>query len=108
MISVLYVPCAQLEEAQKLAQGLLEQQLIACANVWKGVAHYRWEGKVQSNEEAYMLIKTNSDALIRTKQYIQRNHSYDCPAMIELDVNDVNAAFAGWVNQQVGPSTDLR
>lgn len=60
--SVLYVTVPSAEVANKLASGLLEAKLIACANIVPGVTSmYRWEGKIQTDQEQLMMVRRGAD-----------------------------------------------
>jgi periplasmic divalent cation tolerance protein len=93
------------EEAEKIAQALVERRLAACVNI-VGPIHsvYRWQGKVENAPEHLLLIKTTAgqfDAVART---IRELHSYDLPECIELAIEGGSAEYLEWVEQSVvGP-----
>src|SRR5262245_13494172 len=46
-------------DAEKVARTLLEERLIACANLLKGVSSfYWWEGKIENSAETLLVLKT--------------------------------------------------
>ena len=52
-LSLFYVPCASFEEARGIGQSLLDDGLIACANIIPSMTSlYVWEGKREEATEA--------------------------------------------------------
>ena len=57
--SVILVTAKDKKEATKIAQGLLEAKLIACANIIEGVQSlFWWQGKIDSSKEVLLVLKT--------------------------------------------------
>jgi periplasmic divalent cation tolerance protein len=53
------VTTASKEEAEKIAQRLLEDKLIACANIIGPVtSHFHWLGKIDCAEECLVVMKS--------------------------------------------------
>ena len=56
---VILVTAKDKKEAAKIAQGLLEAKLIACANIIDGVQSlFWWQGKIDSSKEVLLVLKT--------------------------------------------------
>ncbi len=58
---LLIVLCTVPEQAnaERLAEGLVEERLAACVNAIPGLkSFYRWQGKVETDSEIQLLIKT--------------------------------------------------
>jgi len=86
------------EQATALAHQLLNEHLIACSTVIPAAAsHYRWGGKVTSETEAVLMIKTTSTLVERLKARILELHPYDIPEFIVLEASDVAEAYAAWI-----------
>ena len=57
---VILITAKDKKEAVKIAQGLLEAKLIACANIIDGVQSlFWWQGKIDSSKEVLLVLKTN-------------------------------------------------
>jgi len=98
MIFMLYVPCGNRQEAEKIAHHLLEEKLIACANILDGAESiYFWQGKLEQTRESILLIKSLPEFKEKLQKRIEELHSYSCPAIIQLQVASVNQAYADWV-----------
>jgi periplasmic divalent cation tolerance protein len=89
--------------AEDLAERLLEERLVACANVLPGARSiYRWEGEVRRDEEALVILKTTRRALPRLRERFPALHPYDVPELIALDVVDGAEAYLEWVRMETG------
>lgn len=95
---LVYVTCASFVEAKNIAKHLLEKKLIACANVFKEVSSfYEWQGQMQESSEAVVILKTEQGNFKELQLQIQKIHSYECPCILELEVSNLNTAFANFI-----------
>lgn len=63
-IRLVLTTCANPEEARRLARTLVEEQLAACVTIVPAIESiYRWQGKIESSAETFLLIKTGLDQL---------------------------------------------
>jgi periplasmic divalent cation tolerance protein len=91
-----------LEAAREISRTLVEERLAACVNLTTGVESiYRWEGKLESAQEALTIIKTTPDAYPRLEARLQILHPYDVPEIIALPVEKASRAYACWVGEAV-------
>jgi len=85
-------------EAEKIARTLVEERLIACANILSPVRSiYRWEGKVQDDHEWLLIIKTQQVHFAAVEARVRSLHSYQVPEVIALSVVDGSERYLGWV-----------
>lgn len=97
----LYVTAANRQEAQIIARTLVEERLVACANILGDIeSFYRWEGAVQNDAEVALILKTRSVKVNAVTQRIKALHSYDCPCVVALDIQGGNPAFIDWIVQE--------
>ncbi len=84
--------------AESLACSLVEERVAACVNVLPGVTSiYRWDGALQRELEALLIIKTSSDSLPRLMRRLRALHPYDVPEIVALDASHVDPAYARWI-----------
>jgi periplasmic divalent cation tolerance protein len=95
------------EAAARIARQLVEERLIACANLVPGVTSvYRWEGEVQTEDEVLMILKTREGVLERLVERLQEIHPYQVPEMVCLPPDFTAAPYARWVIAETGgPAT---
>ncbi|MBT3534431.1 MAG: divalent-cation tolerance protein CutA [Rhodospirillaceae bacterium] len=100
---LLYMTCANVEEAKTIARTLVEERLIACANILGPMTSvYRWEGEVAEDEEIAVLLKTHRDKTASVTKRIKAMHSNDLPCVIGLPIQDGNPEFLTWLTDEVG------
>ena len=90
------------EEAEEIANVLVKEMLAACVNVLPGVTSvYRWEGKVQHDQEWLLVAKTARQVLDALVRRVQALHSYDLPEVVALPVVGGNQAYLHWIDGEV-------
>lgn len=98
----IYCPFPSMEEAEKAAQVLLDEKLIACANILPpGRSLYVWDEKVQKESETFVFFKTSIETASGTIRRIEELHPYEVPAIIQFEAK-ANEAFADWINDSLG------
>ncbi len=99
-----YITCSSAEEAKQLARKLLEERLIACANISGGVTSmYWWEGAVQEDEEWVLVAKTQRVLFGAVNQRVAQLHSYETPCVIALPIQQGNPAYLSWLAGETQP-----
>jgi periplasmic divalent cation tolerance protein len=90
------------DEAKKLAEALVQEKLAACVNILPAVhSVYFWEGAIQKESEALLIIKTTKAKLKSLEGYLQRNHPYSVPEFVVIDPEHAGKKYAGWVETTV-------
>src|SRR5512139_2849116 len=86
------------ERAAEIARTLVEERLAACGNVVPGIRSiYRWEGKVQDDAEALLLLKTTRARFDALRERVLALHPYDVPEVIALPVEDGTERYLAWI-----------
>jgi periplasmic divalent cation tolerance protein len=97
-IFTLYSTFPTRDEAISIVSALLEKRLIACANIIDGATSlYRWEGKMQQEQEVLMLAKTSYDKLEAAIESIKALHSYELPCIVAYPITNGFQPFMQWV-----------
>lgn len=101
---VVLVTCATLEEARKIARGVVEKRLAACVNI---VAHavesfYTWEGKLENSSEYLLIMKTSEERVGELQKEVLSLHSYDTPEFIVLPIVAGSEAYLKWLGESTG------
>ena len=102
MYIVIFVTTKDVKQAQKIANGLLQDKLIACANIVGGVRSlFWWEGKVDSAKEALLILKTKKSLFKKAAARVRALHSYQTPEIIALPIIEGNEDYLKWISASV-------
>jgi periplasmic divalent cation tolerance protein len=90
------------DEAQSIAQRLLERKLVACANLVAGVQSlFWWQGKIDNATEVLMVLKTRRELLDEVTQTVRETHSSEVCEVIALPIVGGNPAYLRWIDESV-------
>lgn len=92
------------EDADRLARALVERRLAACVNVVPGVRSiYRWQGRVEEDEERLLVIKTRRDRFDALRETLVALHPYELPEAVVIPIETGHAAYLAWLDESVTP-----
>lgn len=85
-------------EAEDLARLIIDAKLAACVQILPQMTSvYFWEGKVQTEPEHLLLIKTLEEKFDALSEFIKKNHSYDVPEIVAIDAEKVSGGYLKWM-----------
>jgi periplasmic divalent cation tolerance protein len=104
-VIAVHITCRTRAEARRIAEVLLREQLIACANIHPVYSLFRWEGKTRRTTEAAIVAKSLLRKAAQLIRRVREIHSYELPA-ITYRVVSGDRRFLNWVetqtNRQIG------
>lgn len=110
-VAVIYSPFGSREAAVTAAHVLIEERLLACANVLPGMTSlYHWQGAVQTGTEALLIGKTRAALVAPAMTRLRELHPYDVPCITSWPVAACDRDYAKWVRDstQTSPGRDDR
>ncbi len=104
-VRVVLMTALDAETAQRVARTLVDERLIACANVLPGVTSiYRWAGAVHTDAECLVVMKTRETLVPRLLERATALHPYDVPELLSLPVAEGLPAYCRWVLDETAES----
>lgn len=91
--------------AARLAHDVVERRLAACVNLLPGVrSFYRWEGRIEDDQECTLVMKTLPECLPALREYILTHHPYKLPEIVVVAVDEKlsHPAYLAWVHAECG------
>ncbi len=86
------------ETAAQIARTVVEEKLAACGNIIPAIRSiYRWEGKMQDESEALLLLKAPRKRVLELCDRIVALHPSDVPEAIALPVEAGHDAYVDWI-----------
>jgi periplasmic divalent cation tolerance protein len=74
-------------------------------NVIAGVvSRYRWQGRLERDEESLLLIKCDESRVEPLIAALGELHPYDVPELLSLPVEKGNPAYVEWVRRESSDS----
>lgn len=99
-----YVTCPDRESAQTIAAALVEHHEAACVNIVPGLASvYRWQGRVETDAELLLLIKTTAARLEAVQARVHALHPDDVPEFVAVRLCAGSTAYLDWLDAQTRP-----
>jgi len=98
--SVILVFCTASTEkdAIETAHAPVEREEAACVNVVPMIRSvYRWKGKIASENEHLMIVKTTQPLLEDVKKTVKELHSYELPEILAVSVDDGDKNALNWI-----------
>src|SRR5215510_16111364 len=90
------------DEAAKIADSLVAEQLAACVNIVDSIESvYRWEGKIVRDAEALMVIKTTDERYGDLERRVKELHSYSTPEVIAMKIERGSSEYLAWSGESV-------
>lgn len=87
--------------ARQLADELVEQRLAACTQISSPIkSAYRWEGKIQHEQEWQIFAKCRSEQWEAVCALIKKLHSYSVPEIIALPITAGHPDYLKWIDDE--------
>lgn len=96
--ALVWCPFPDRAAAAAAANCLLDEGLIACANMLPGmISLFKWNGERGEAEETGVLLKTNAAMLNRAIARLADMHPYDEPAILGWRCDAAAPGTAAWL-----------
>jgi periplasmic divalent cation tolerance protein len=100
---IVMVTTANKQEAENIAQRLLKERLIACANIIGPVSSlFHWAGKIEKAEEYLIFMKSREDLFEKLAETVKALHSYEVPEILVLPIVEGSRAYLDWLGSCLG------
>lgn len=104
-IVVAYVTCPDDDTARTIAHALVEAGEAACVNIVPGLRSvYRWRGKIETDDEQLLLIKTTAARLDDVRERVLGLHPDELPEIIAVPVTHGLPGYMDWVRSETQAS----
>jgi periplasmic divalent cation tolerance protein len=90
------------EDAERIANLLLERRLVACAQISAPITSiYRWREKLTTATELLLTMKTLPQHFAAVEEVLLQEHPYQIPEIIGQEIPAVSDSYSRWVQQEV-------
>jgi periplasmic divalent cation tolerance protein len=96
------------DQANLIARELIARRQAACVNAVPGVrSTYRWKGKICTDGELMLVVKTLAGEFDGVAATIRELHSYELPEILSFPVERGDEAFLDWIAASVDKDADF-
>ena len=83
-----------------MASILVTERLAACVNVLPEMdSLYRWKGRVESDRERQLIIKTTAGRVSALQARVRELHEYEVPEFIVVPIVGGSQAYLNWIRE---------
>jgi periplasmic divalent cation tolerance protein len=100
---LIYITAGNMENASEIARELFSKRLAACVNMFPVSSIYRWNEKIEEDNEIAMFVKTDSSRFEEIIKLVKSLHTYEMPA-IEFWGIEGEQEYLDWIH--VNSSTE--
>lgn len=94
--------CPNEQVAKTIAQQLVQEKLAACVNIAPNLLSvYRWDNKIQCDNEVQLFIKTSSEKFTLLNARINELHPYDVVEVIVLNIQQGDKHYLNWITKSL-------
>lgn len=91
------VTCGSADEAHRIMKAMVERRLAACGQTWPIRSCYRWAGKVVTDEEHVLLLKSVDSHFAAVCDLIRSMHTYDLPSIVMIPLEGHGPGYLEWL-----------
>ena len=106
MFTIIYITHPDKATAQQIAQHLVSEKLVACANIFPMQSTYWWNGVAENDDEWVSIVKTRTENWDRVQDTVKKIHPYEVPCIMKWEV-EANAAYEQWICENTTTSNTL-
>ncbi len=101
----IYITNPSKETAQSVADELIGQKLVACANIFPIESMYWWKGNIEKEGEYVALVKTRIELWQAVCARVEEVHPYDTPCIMKWEV-EANNKYETWIRESTRTITE--
>src|SRR5262249_34954864 len=100
---VITTTVSQREDAERLADLLLTEQLAACVQIMPISSRYIWKGEKVLEPELMLLIKTRASLFEKAMARIAEEHPYELAELVATPFTAGSSAYLAWMAESTEP-----
>ncbi len=91
-------------DAARVARVLVEERLVACAQLVPGARSiYRWQDEVRDEAEVVVLMKTRKQDWTALLSRLHELHPYETPECVAVRVAAGAPKYMAWLDEALSP-----
>ena len=101
---IVFTTFANEADAARVARALVDERLVACANLLPGVRSiYRWKDAVEDQPEVVVLMKTRKQDWTALLSRLHELHPYEVPECVAVRIAAGAPRYMAWLDEALAP-----
>lgn len=101
---IVFTTFANEVDAARVARVLVEERLIACANLLPGARSiYRWQDGIKEESEIVVLMKTRKQDWTALLSRLHELHPYTTPECVAVRIAAGAPKYMAWLDEALAP-----
>ena len=100
----LFLTCGSWQEAQKIADVLLEKKLVACVEFIEIKSKNWWQGKLEEGKEIKLIMRSAEHLFDKVEAEVKKLHSYETFVLEALPATRVSKDAQKWLSETLDPN----
>lgn len=96
----LFLTCGSWQEAQRIADSLLDKKLVACVEMFEVKSKFRWHGAIEESKEIKLIMKSAARLFDDIEAEVKKLHSYETFVLEALPVKRISDDAAQWLTDE--------
>lgn len=86
------------EEAETIADTLVEERLAASVNILPGATtKVRFKGELLTQKESVLLIRTRDELVWKLERRYRQLNTWEIPEVASISIEEWNSAYQTWI-----------
>ncbi len=95
----LVLSCGSWQEAQGIADSLLEKRLVACVEFFETKSKYHWQGDLETANEIKLIMHSAAHLFEKVEAEVKKLHSYKTFVLQAIPVAHVSEDAKHWLKE---------
>ncbi len=101
---IVFTAFANESDAARVARVLVEERLVACANLLPGARSiYRWKDGIEDAPEVLVLMKTRKQDWTALLSRLHELHPYETPECVAVRMAAGAPKYMAWLDEALAP-----
>lgn len=98
---LVFVTVPSVEEANVLATALVEQRLVACANIVPNMRSvFWWKEAIETEQEVLVIFKSTAALFPAIVKAVKARHRYEVPEIIAIPIVFGSEDYLAWISAE--------
>jgi periplasmic divalent cation tolerance protein len=102
----LVLTCGSWQEAQRIADSLLENRLVACVEFLEVKSKSWWRDRLEETDEIKLITQSVADNFGKIEAVVAKMHSYDTFVLQQIPLTNLSTGAQSWLTEETSTLTD--